>query len=309
MFAFIVNRSSSSIALDSPLRQNVLLHIWMALQLVGVIFLPLALLVIVLSPSVKRNPTVTNLLNTWFLSAIIFLLLFFAGKDTGPEPPIALCIAQSSLVYASIPMNSTAALSLVLDLWFTVQIALNPTWGRSWARWRMPLLLAAPYVACLIYFIAALAASIQFPEDISRARNFFYCSLDGHGIGHFTGIFCSVVMFIVVVLECIVGVKMYRNWRVARTGEGLSISNTIRITAFSAYGALAGISALISIWRPDDPLPYMVLATLPIAAFLVFGTQKDILKACFFCKRSPVGVQRLADDESEKGSKKVVDLV
>jgi hypothetical protein len=309
MIHSIVNRSNSSLALNSPMRQDVLLHIWMALQLVGAILLPLALLVIVFSPSIKRNPTVTNLMNTWFISAIIFLLLFFAGKHTGPEPPKALCIAQSSLVYASIPMNSAAALSLVLNLWFTVQIAFDPTWGRSWAKWRMGLLVTVPYIMGLIFLIAALAASLKFPEDISRARNFFYCSLNGHGIGNSAGIFCSVVMFAVVIIECIVGVKMYRNWRVARTGEGLSISNTIRITVFSAYGALAGISALISIWRPDDPLPYMVLATLPIAAFLVFGTQKDMIKASCFWRNSSAKPQRIADEEPKQWTKKEVDLV
>jgi len=280
----------------------------MALQLVGAVLLPLALIVIVFAPSIKRNPTVTNLLNTWFLSAIIFTLLFVAGKHKGPEPPKALCIVQSSLVYASIPMNSAAALALVLNLYITLQTAFDPTWGKSWAKWRMHLLILVPYFIGLVFFIAALAVSLRFPADVSRARNFFYCSLNGHGIGNSTGIFCAVTMQIVWVLEIIIGIKMYRNWRVARTGAGLSISNTIRITVFSAYGALAGISALISIWRPDDPLPYMVLATIPITAFLVFGTQKDMINACCFWKSSPTKLQRLEDDDVEKGSKKVVDL-
>ena len=47
---------------------------------------------------------------------LIYSKSFMTGQHKGPEPQKDLCLAQSTLVYATIPMNAAAVFSLVLNV-------------------------------------------------------------------------------------------------------------------------------------------------------------------------------------------------
>jgi len=287
---------SRTLPSDSPLRQQKLLDIWLALEVAGLCLLPLALITVAFASSVRRNPTVTNLLVTWTISAFGSCLLFLAHQQSGPEPSKGLCIFQSSLIYASVPLCATSALGLVLNLWFTLRSALSPRrGGSSLIRWRMPLLIASPYFIGMIFFIAAIALQAQFPATVTRNRKFFYCSMDGR-FGVAVAGFSALLVQFVIFFEVWVAILMYRHWIRVRDNEhkadGIKLSMVIRIGVFSLYGVVAGTVSLITIWDPNNAFSYMFLATVPLASFLVFSTQRDIINVwCFWRKKTEVPPQ------------------
>jgi hypothetical protein len=299
---------------NSPSSLNTVLDLWLTLQIAGgLIGLPIVLLTIALSKSVQRNPTVTNLLLTWMISAFSYCLLFMTGQHTGPEPQKDLCLAQSTLVYATIPMNAAAVFSLVLNLWLTIRIAFNPSWGGSWTRWRTPLLIGFPYFVLVAFGTAAFLIGYHNPMDVSRGRKFFYCSIEGHDLGVAVAAFCDILILCVALLEVWICVTVYRKRRAVRnkTVQGFSFGLTFRITVFAIYQTMAGIAALITIWDPTNPFPYLMLATLPLTAFLVFGTQPDIVNVwCVWNRGStPPGhtFQPLAGSDKMDHDEKIAD--
>jgi hypothetical protein len=45
------------------------------------------------------------------------LFRFWTGYQFGPEPPKALCVAQTSLVYSSLPMAAFSVFALFFQVW------------------------------------------------------------------------------------------------------------------------------------------------------------------------------------------------
>jgi len=269
---------------DSPIRHDVFLDVWIGFQLVGgLILLPAAIITSVVSLRVNRNPTVTNLMLCWAISSFNCCLLFFAGQHRGPEPDKALCQAQSILLYATVPMTATSVFCLVLNLWITIKIAFEPLWASRFIRWRYHFLLGLPYLMALVFGTAAAVLATTFPEDVTRDRKFFYCTIGGgHDIGIGTTIFATSLLAAVLVMETHVAIVVFRNWCIVRNNHyGWDM---LRIVIFSFYGILSETSAFVNLTYPSNPLPYIVLATVPLAAFLVFGTQKEILRVWCFWK-------------------------
>ncbi|KAF4619541.1 hypothetical protein D9613_005428 [Agrocybe pediades] len=114
--------------------------------------LPLLVGVVLFSKTVKRHPTFVNL-------CVVFIIagMLYAGRITGPEPSPILCLLQASLVYGTTSLTSTAALMLVLQMFFTIRAAYN---GEEYYKvdhfFRTWILLSAPYVA---YFVAVVATA------------------------------------------------------------------------------------------------------------------------------------------------------
>lgn len=89
----------------------------------GIVGLPIAVATIVASKQVSRHPTLINFCITWFLSSLIYTLLYdnivvhaalaltpnalirlYAGHIRDDHPPSNLCLAQAAMAAGAFPM-------------------------------------------------------------------------------------------------------------------------------------------------------------------------------------------------------------
>jgi hypothetical protein len=67
---------------------------------------------------------------------------------------------------------------------------------------RHPQMLSAPYIAQVTFSIVALVGSLQHPENVSRRRHFFYCSLKLRPLSMGLTLFTSIIgVFISIALS------------------------------------------------------------------------------------------------------------
>ncbi|KAJ7177450.1 hypothetical protein C8R43DRAFT_1118442 [Mycena crocata] len=298
--AFTVETLSLDPSKGSGAHRALLVGAFMSLQIFGGhMGIPLMLLTAALSKEVPRWPFMVNFLTTWTLYTSSFTLLLYSGHQTGPEPPLALCIFQSAFIYGTAIMTSTAGLVFVLQLWYHLHGSLGVA-GPCRITGRGALLLFLPYLSFLSFAVAMLVVGMKNPDKVSRSRYLFYCTID-LPIVNVVPATSAVLMVGVVIFE---GVSSYSSavpWlntravliglvmrsrrlpNALRRGQGVPIASNRdavivemigRAGVFSAYSLLA-LVACIAFWSSSgDTLPYIVQASLPTAAFLTFGSQR-----------------------------------
>ncbi|KAJ7932697.1 hypothetical protein B0H13DRAFT_2650693 [Mycena leptocephala] len=252
---------------------------FMFLQIFGGHFgIPLILLTTAFSKKVQRHPMLINFCVTWSLYATSFTLLLYAGKQIGPEPPIELCIIQAAFIYGSPVMSSMAGLAFVLHLWLSLQAGArgaNPATG----RWRFMLLLISPYILFVAFTVAMVILGSLNSETVSRSQHLFYCTVDIPIVNVVPGT-SAFIMVAVVVFEVLIGIKLYRHNKAFKAmarpnSSGPPLHLFVRVGIFSGYSLLA-LVACVSFWSSTgDNIPYIIQASLPTAAFFIFGTQED----------------------------------
>lgn len=173
-------------------------------------------------------------------------------------------------------MTAMAGLSFVIHLWLSLQKG-------GTRRWQMFLLLASPYIMFLGFSVAMIVLGSMYPETVSRSRYLFYCTINLAVVNAVPGT-SALIMGVVLIFEILVGIKLYRHSKafkaMDRTGTNTPPFHLfVRMGVFSGYSLLA-LVACIAFWSSSgDNLPYFIQASLPTAAFLIFGTQRDILQA------------------------------
>ncbi|KAF7331220.1 hypothetical protein MSAN_02440800 [Mycena sanguinolenta] len=264
-------------------RQNASIAAFMFLQILGGHFgIPLLLLTSVLSKKVQRHPMLVNFWVTWIIYTTSFTLVLYAGKQVGPEPPIELCVIQAAFIYGSVIMAPMAGLALVLHLWFSLQSAKDGL-GRTAGGWRFMLLLGSPYILFLVFSIAMVVVGVMNEGTVSRSRYLFYCTIN-LGVVHVVPGTSGVIMLIIILFEVLTGIELYRRQKAFKTMgrvqyDGPPLHLFIRVGIFSTYSVLALVGC-VAFWSATGAeFPYFVEASLPTAAFLVFGTQEDFLHA------------------------------
>ncbi|OBZ66316.1 hypothetical protein A0H81_13851 [Grifola frondosa] len=268
---YLYERSDSSITGD---QQHAELKVFLTFQFLGGAGLLAVLLTAIFDPKIYRHFTWLNFCITWIIYSISYTLLAFTGKQTSPEPPAyPLCLAQASLIYAAPVLVASSTFALVLQLWFTLSSALSPPvkgndrGGRYWIR--NALLLVLPYVAWFAVVIAILVVGSTHPDTVRRAGGLVYCVINTGTPGNIVAIFVAAVMFVMIIFDIYIGVVLYRNWRALRVSS-VSLLLAARSSSLSAVSYFAGNT---------------IIALMPFIAFLVFGTQRDILRVWTFQRR------------------------
>ncbi|KAJ6449606.1 hypothetical protein C8R47DRAFT_1221975 [Mycena vitilis] len=197
-----------------------------------------------------------NFCVTWFIYATSFTLLLYFGKQTGPEPPIQLCVIQAGFVYGTPVMTSMAGLAFVLHLWLSLEkgSSRSATSNRA-ERWRFMLLLASPYLLFLVFSTAMVVLGSRNPAAVSRSRYLFYCTINLPSVNAVPGT-SAFIMFMVLVFEVLIALKLYRHYKVFKTLDrtphnGPPLHLFVRIGIFSGYSLLALVLSLFSKWRHE----------------------------------------------------------
>ncbi|OCB86828.1 hypothetical protein A7U60_g6001 [Sanghuangporus baumii] len=288
----------------NPGNKSVLISIYFFLQIFGGhVGVPAILLTLFLKKGIRRHPLLINFLVTWVLYATAFCLLLYLGKQFGPEPPVGLCLSQASLIYGAAVMCSSAGLVFVINIWIGLNALSRTQPSFNVQKWRdylvsrfIPLefyfasfeasnsdvedLIATPYILFVVFTVAMAAVGSAYPRFVTREQYFFYCTINLQVVDLVPG--CSgLVLICVMVFEALIGMKLYQmNSASARMklNSAPPLSLIIRVLVFSSYSILS-LLACIGFWsQQGDDAPYIIQASLPTVAFIVFGTQSDILE-------------------------------
>lgn len=256
--------------------------------------LPLLLLIIIFSKRVQRHATFINMLVVWMIVGISSSILLYAGDTTGPEPRKMICLFQASLLYTVPAAASLSAFALVFEVFFIIWSAYRERDPYRHGAFRKWILVVIPYVALGLFATATATVGYMNPERVSRDRRYFYCSVESDFLTNTITIFSTIVLTVTLGLEFWIGLILYRHWRTLRTHGvskppgGLNVSLVSRTVAFGLYLFLGISLSLLSIKAPHSPVPDVALATMGSAVVLIFGTQRDILRAmCFWRREQP----------------------
>jgi len=258
--------------------------------------LPLLISTILLARHIRRHATFINLCITWMVVGFSSSLLLYAGFQTGPEPPKPLCIIQASLLYGQPGMTSLSAFGLVFQVFYVVRSTFREKDPHNHETLRKWSLVIAPYVAFAIFAGWTAYVGSTSPDLVSRQRRFFYCSVKSTFLTNSITIFSFLVLFVTIILECWIAYLTYCHWRVLRATElneknGMELSLIIRTSAFGLWVTLGMSLSVLSLRAPDSPIPDLALATMGSAVVLVFGTQKDVIRAWQFWRHDSDGLR------------------
>lgn len=257
----------------------------------------------------RRNLTWFSFCFSWVLSTTSYLILSFAGQQTGFQPRPSTCLAQAALVYGAPSLTATTTLLLTLQLWSTMvavfQNAQDAKRPGGWLQTHMRLLSLAPYVLFLVVVIASAINGGKNPTTVRRASSSVYCIIDTGVPGKISAGLVMLTLFVTLGAEGMIGTLLYRNWSIfGRKGDFLA--TVIRITVFTFVGLLAIIISLIFISdRDHGDLSNIFIALAPIAAVLIFGTQGDMVRVWMFWRWK----QEARDSKTVVNSGKQVTLV
>lgn len=263
----------------------------------GQVGLPLVIVTLLFSKKAIRHPTLINFFCTWVIYSVVFCL-FLYSRQQDQQLQGLLCQVQSALIHGAPPMSVVATLALVIQLWLTLrEPPVQQTVTLSGSRWpktlRLRIMLVTPYITFAIFII--ITASLQQNENVQvGAWNGLYCTTRGAPIiGYAVPGFCTAVLVIVVGFEVAIAVCYFRTQRTISDNFPLadtrkSPAMVLRILVFNIYTLITLSAGIVFFSHVAWAWPYMIQAGLPLCAFLVFGTQKDIFLAWKFWKPYPV---------------------
>jgi len=277
--------------------------------------LPLLLSIIIFSKKIHRHPTLINLCVAFIVVGISSSLLLYAGKITGPEPPKLLCLFQASLLYGIPALTSVSAFMLVLQMFFVIRASYHGQEMldrdhvlRSWA------MLILPWFCFMVSVIGTALVGSANPDKISRNRRFFYCSVESPWLSNAVLAFAALSLLMTFVTEVWTVTLLYKRWVAVREKGStirwnIELNLPLRILSFGLFVIVALSLSVIAIQQPESPAPDLVIASAASFSLVIFGTQRDILRALCFWRKSPpplvvnkLAVANIADDASSEMS-------
>jgi len=266
------------------------LAVWLFFQLAADhVLLPLLVATLLLSRNITRRPTVVNVCCTWIIAGVASALLLYVGEETGPEPGQSLCIAQSALLSGVLPMTSVACLALVYDNWSSIK----PTAVQARRKVHpgyivTAFLLCAPYLALALFVAIGAKLGAEYRDKVDRDQHFFYCAVD------LTPFIASVALFSVLVSLAAVGLyahlilKLCRNRNTLRRPgqtDDVNIAFLVRVGVYALYMLTATVANLVLLGDEQTVFPDMFIASVGMAVFLIFGSQRELIQAWRFWRR------------------------
>jgi hypothetical protein len=255
------------------------------LQAIGLVG-NLALIVTLLSAKqLRRHATWINFCCVWVLSSIIYLLLAFAGMQSGPQPPFGLCLTQAVLAYGAPVMTVYAMLSCVVVLWSVIDhLTSRSEAARREDLWQKSLLFV-PYAIALVMIITATVTGLQDRTAVQRAGSGIYCVIANGVPGKINAVLCASAAIATLGLEISIGIKCHKHKKLYRSQAQLPMGMLVRVMIFTVVGLLGIGVSLVFVTSVFTPLPNIFIGLMPVAAFLIFGSQQDIIDV-WLCRRA-----------------------
>lgn len=258
----------------------------------GQVLVPLLLCLFLFNKGFKRHPTLLLYLLSWVAYSVASCLLLYAGHVNDVVPPYDLCLAQVSLINAAYWMIAFGAVALMLHLRFTLP-TVNPN-ATAYAPIRDGLLVALSPVMAGVYLVLFFVAHRVKPSLVAVERGRVTCRFQSTPDARFFSKLTPVLL--ALLLTICFGMSIYmlrktvhklldiRGWKLKRSLQaprGPWLRILTRFIVFGFYSITTMIASFIEAVTPQGPAHEFVdyyVATLPLAAFLIFGTLPDIRK-------------------------------
>ncbi|EJD45946.1 hypothetical protein AURDEDRAFT_184552 [Auricularia subglabra TFB-10046 SS5] len=270
------------------------------------------------SAGAARNAALVNfLIGLTIGMAFGPVLLPLTGHMQTPEPPRSLCFLQIGIVQGGLAMCGMAAIAVVVHLAVTLPGKRPPP------RWLRLSMSALPGTAFVVYILAQAEAAFAIGDRLTIERGVLLCRF-AHGSpfffkkGPMVGILGSLV--IVILASVYLAIRIRDTLRLVglcnlsellndESECGLWVSLLVRVFMFELICILGAI--LVSVdtlagLRKDGPVHLALLlvsGTMPLFAFLIFGTVPSLRKIWYnwvhniFDKKKP-GAAKDQDTES-----------
>ncbi|CAA7265910.1 unnamed protein product [Cyclocybe aegerita] len=253
----------------------------------GLVGLPLLILTLLFSERVPRQPALINFCIAWVINSISYTL---SGLSPDPlNPPSSLCFAQAAMVHGAPPMAAFATFIVVFKIWQTFRDPHGIWLGRSWTDTQtLFITIILPYIVFFIFFVISVVLQDRNPEAVSPG-NGLYCTVYAPFRGWSVPMFSIMMLALMIGFEVAIGVHYYRSHKRIVTNFPLaprttSLGLVIRITLFNMYLFITFCASIVFLTgKRNQSWLFMVQAALPLVAFLVFASQKNvILSWCFW---------------------------
>ncbi|KAJ3842022.1 hypothetical protein F5878DRAFT_426098 [Lentinula raphanica] len=231
------------------------------LQFIALALISLTYLFALLSKRPQRMKTWFALMVSSLVYCISYLLL--VGHQTGPEPPLGLCLFQAGLIYAAPPVVASAGLAFVVELYLRL-------------------------TTMMVTFWIAMFTGLSNLGAIQRNSQQMFCHLLDDLPTTVTGILAAVLVVSMILLELYTIYYFWRQRGIFRdlrrrhqSGPIFPFALFVRVGIFTFAGGLGIIlidimgkstTAYISTGTMD------LLAIIPILIAIVFGTQEDFVQ-------------------------------
>ncbi|KAJ7060387.1 hypothetical protein C8F01DRAFT_1142482 [Mycena amicta] len=300
--SFISSSSSSSWSLSPRARADEVagqnpaaVMAFNILSATGFFLLLAVFLTAILSRTVRRVSTWYTYIAAWAIFCIIPFPVLGHQTRFSAAPEFTACVVDAALMYASRPYAGFATLALLLHLYITVSTRLKQT---TVPRWLVLFLMIFPIVVYFILFLGTLILGLRNPSLVELEARGYYCHL---ATPVPTIICAALVCFIgiaIIVIEVLTFILLCSHWRAFRALQrrnepGVELSIMIRMSAFAVLPFIGLVLSFLAY------IPQLVgkmfhaynllLAFLPVAAALIFGSQTDIIDVWMFWKPSDTG--------------------
>ncbi|KAJ3847173.1 hypothetical protein EV368DRAFT_88041 [Lentinula lateritia] len=244
------------------------------------------------SSRIKRGVTWYSFMIGWILWCISHFALI--GQQTGSCPAFGFCLFQAALVYAGPPANACATLAILLQVWQSPAEE-HHFCGAAGAADVPQQLVAAPPVTYVLVFVVTIVYGSFNSADVQRSTTGMFCNLDGGIPTRISAVLVAIFCVTMLIYELRTFNILYKNWFALRQLQSNKQNNVpvtmiVRISIFSFMPIVAlGLSVLAVLPTKDshkeNVLANLITASLSGAAALIFGTQRDLLRAMIFCRR------------------------
>ncbi|KAF9479873.1 hypothetical protein BDN70DRAFT_661831 [Pholiota conissans] len=292
---FPYSQTPSPVCLDETSmvseRNIAIVDAFLALQLSGAGLFSLIVLSAWLTKGTKRHPIFYSFCLSWIVFGVSYALLLFSGQQF-KHPGRVVCTIQASLIYASPFLEIGTSLGLTIHLFFNVMGALSSTPKKNSHRTFLNVLVTLPWLVWTGIFIGVLMVreicipiiyystrslpqfTIMHESQVVMSPNFTYCVIEGSAIPKVTAVATTIGGTAIIVIEFMIGSVLYRNRAIANVFSQ-SLGMAIRILIFTVLGIGAlSVGIVFTVTRTRGVQFDLIIAILPPAAALTFGTQK-----------------------------------
>jgi len=258
------------------------------LSALGFMLIAVVFLTALLSPNVRRVSTWYSYMLAWMAFCVTPFLVIGHQTQFDPPPSFAPCVLDSALMYASRPFAAFATLSLILQLYLNVSTRLK----RGEVRPEFVfVLLVVPPILYLIMFLWTFILGVVNPDQVKLEPGGFYCHIERSSPANVGACLVLFATSAALVIEVMIVILLSRNWRAFRSLQrreehAVSLSIIVRVSVFAIL-PVVGLGLGFATYVPNlvDKIfpPYnLLLASLPTAAALIFGSQSDIMHVWMF---------------------------
>ncbi|EIN08027.1 hypothetical protein PUNSTDRAFT_135543 [Punctularia strigosozonata HHB-11173 SS5] len=258
---------------------------WTVCQLTGGLCFSLALLTASLSKKVYRMPTWFSFCSSWVLCSLTFILLPISGQLPGSHPPLALCVTQSSMIYASAVLIASTAVALLTELWLAASaLARSPLQGfaQRHPRARTMFLVASPYALYTLVVLINVGITLSHPHSVGLFRHGLFCTDRSEVPWRIAAALSILAIAAILVLEFLCARHHYRVWSAHGHLESAKPSRTllIRVMLLTIF-VLACILVIFVHAMLPQPARFrdfeaIFMALFLLASFFIFGLSKDL---------------------------------